>query len=314
MKFNNKVAIAAVGAAVFSGLGAYLYVNNATAGENPVATQTASPASAAPVRSVPRHPGVFAAGAADQAVYTPTCPAYVFDMDATAIQESRSRAFVEQQAAKFRTVREAMDAYEDCLTENARVDIDIIRDKVSAYISDSASSEVANFNSLNSAASTNVARIRSKGNKKVGPKGETVVSTYVKPEGRKIGSVAAGPLTTFTYMNACPAFMGEITLDDFNTETNINRFNALLNYLNGMPAKIDEVRVCRNDNAQKDYDALQERVQSGVNAVFVPVKTNFERQYQLVNAQLNLHREPGGLLAAPASSRSAPPSKTKKKR
>lgn len=313
MKFNNKVAIAAIGAVVFSSFGAYLYSNNATAAENTTNAQPAT-GNTAPARTVPRHPGVFAAGAADQAVYTPTCPAYVFDMDATAIQESRSRAFVEQQAAKFRTIREGMDSYEDCLTENARVDIDIIRDKVSSYISDTAAVEVANFTSLNGAATTNVARIRSKGNKKVGPKGETVVSTYVKPEGRKVGTVAAGPLTTFTYNNACPAFMGEITTDDFNTETNINRYNALLNYLSAMPAKIDEVRACRNDNAQKDYDDLQNRVQDGVNAVFIPIKSNFERQYQLVNAQLNLHREPGGLLAAPATSRTAPPSKAKKKR
>jgi hypothetical protein len=86
-----------------------------------------------------------------------------------------------------------------------------------------------------------------------------------------------------------------------------------LDELRAMPDRINQVRTCRQENGQEDYEVIQKVVQDGVNAVFQPSKTAFEKEYAAVRFQLNEHQKPGGLLAPPEMGRGpakkAPPSK-----
>jgi|GEM_PF-3291763 len=322
MSIKKKLTFAAMGALAAATIGVYAYSGGAIA----QAAQEPAPKAS----SIPRHIGSLSAGLANAVTYTPSCPAYVFPMDAAAIQESRSRAFVEAEVIRFRNIREGMDNYEDCLVENARRDIDLISGKLSAYLTAEAAKEAANFTALGDAARAGSERVRSGGSggaakKKKGAAtpaaapAETgvFVSNYTKPTGRQIGSITAGPVDNMNYTSPCGAFLGELNVNHFATVSGSAAFNSLVDYLQHMPDKIEEYRACRNENTNSDYDDLQVKIQDGVNAIFVPVRTNFERQYNLVNTQLNLHRQAGGLLAPPSMARPktpAAPTKAKKKK
>ncbi|KAF0185297.1 MAG: hypothetical protein FD163_1112 [Hyphomonadaceae bacterium] len=318
MKTNKKLAFISLGAVAMAIIGAYSYSNGANA-------QAAQEPAAPKASSIPRHVGSFSAGLINAITYTPSCPGYVFPMDAAAIQESRSRAFVEAEVIRFRNIREGMDNYEDCMIENARRDIDVISGKLSAYLTAEAGKEAANYSALGEAARANADRIRSGGGgaakKKKGAPATAApaetgvfVSTYTKPTGRQIGSITAGTADAINYSNPCGAFLGEVSANHFANVVGSAAFNSLVDYLQHMPEKIEEFRACRNEQTNEDYDLIQLKVQDGVNAVFVPVKTNFERQYNLVNTQLNLHRQPGGLLAPASTPRPKAPAPAKKKR
>jgi hypothetical protein len=127
----------------------------------PAFAQAAAPAAApAPaVSNIPVHAGNFTGGKVDSITYTPSCPAFKFDMDAAAIQESTSRAYVEGEKRRFDAVREKWDAYEDCLVENARRDIDVVRISLGDYLSAAANEEAKAFNGMNAAATGNIERI-----------------------------------------------------------------------------------------------------------------------------------------------------------
>ncbi|KAF0110117.1 MAG: hypothetical protein FD128_1815 [Hyphomonadaceae bacterium] len=156
MKTNKKLAFISLGAVAMAIIGAYSYSNGANA-------QAAQEPAAPKASSIPRHVGSFSAGLINAITYTPSCPGYVFPMDAAAIQESRSRAFVEAEVIRFRNIREGMDNYEDCMIENARRDIDVISGKLSAYLTAEAGKEAANYSALGEAARANADRIRSGG-------------------------------------------------------------------------------------------------------------------------------------------------------
>lgn len=289
----------------------------------PAFAQSAAPAAEpAPAASnIPVHPGSFSGGQIDNLAYTPSCPAFKFDMDAAAIQESTSRAYVESEKRRFEGVREKWDAYEDCLIENGRRDIGVIRTSLGEYLSATADQEVKAFNALNAAATSNIERIgklpapkapKKKGDAAAVEAPQAALSAWTEPKGRFIGTLtgsAAQPI----YVSACPTPLGTLTPDAFNTSNNRNGFNALLDELRAKPDRINQVRTCRQDNGQEDFEVIQKVVQDGVNAVFQPSKVAFEKEYSAVRFQLNEHQKPGGLLAPPEISRApakkAPPAK-----
>lgn len=276
----------------------------------PAFAQPAEPAAAPAASAIPVFPGNFSGGKVDSLTYTPTCPAFNFDMDAAAIQESTSRAFVEGEKRRFEAVREKWDNYEDCLVENARRDIDSVRNHLGDYLSKSANDEATVFNGMNAAASANIERVGKlpmpKASKK---KGETpaeaaqpALSAWTKPDGRFIGSIS-GTGAQPQYVTACPAAVGTMTAESFSTETSRTGFNALLDELRALPDRINQVRACRQDNGQEDFEVIQKVIQDGVNVVFQPSKNAFEKEYAAVRFQLNEHQKPGGLLAPPEISR-----------
>ena len=281
--------------------------------------QTAAQAAAA---AIPSHPGSFNGGKVDALTYTASCPVFVIGMDAAAIQESSSRAYVEGEARRFEQLRERWDAYEDCLTENARRDIEAVRTKLGDALSKAAADEAAAFNGFNTAATTNIDRISRLPATKAPKlkKGEVApvvaaipLSAWTKPEGRFVGSLT-GPTSNLDYASGCPNALGVVTADSFATANSRDGFNALLDELRAMPERINDVRACRQANGQDDYEAIQAVVQTGVNAVFVPRKQAFEREYAAIRFQLNEHRKAGGLLAPPELTRRPAPTKAKKKK
>lgn len=284
-------------------------------------TKTEPPVSTA--SSIPRHVGIFSAGSIANAKYTPNCPTFTFNMDATAIQESRDRRFVEAENARFGAIRSGWEAYEDCITENARRDIDVMRDAIGNNVVDAAKAEDTLLSAVYAAATAASTRLRNatpaKKKKDTAPEAAAaaIQSRWVKPVGRLVGSVTTGPVSLNSYVSACPVFRGDVTVADFEAVTSGPAFNNMLTAVNGMPPKIIEARTCRNENNQQDYDDVQKRIETGLNDVYVPAKTLFENQYQAVRTQLNLHRQPGGLLAPAGSSRpaaAAPKAKAKKKK
>jgi hypothetical protein len=286
--------------------------------------KAAAPAPAA--SNIPRHPGVYRGDKVDAQTYAPSCPVYTIGMDAAAIQESSSRAFVEGEARRFENIRERWDAYEDCLTENARLDIDVVRNSLGDTLSAAAANEASVFNAMQAAATTNIERISKMPVPKApkAPRGAPAVaapvaaavalSPWTNPTGRFVGSLT-GMAMAPVYMSGCPDALGGMTPATFNAEATRDGFNNLLTELRAKPERINQARACRQENGQDDYEAIQKTVQDGVNAVFVPSKSAFEREYAAVRFQLNEHRKAGGLLAPPEMSRpKAPAAKTKAKK
>jgi hypothetical protein len=287
----------------------------------PAFAQSAAPAAAPAASNIPVHPGNFSGGKVDSLAYTPSCPAFKFDMDAAAIQESTSRTYVEGEKRRFEAVREKWDAYEDCLIENARRDIDVIRINLGEYLSTTANEEAKAFNAMNTAATANIERIgklpapkapKKKGEVAAVEAPQAALSAWTEPKGRFIGTLtgsAAQPL----YVSSCPSATGTLTAEAFVTANSRNGFNALLDELRAMPDRINQVRTCRQENGQEDYEVIQKVVQDGVNVVFQPSKVAFEKEYAAVRFQLNEHQKPGGLLAPPemgrAPAKKAPPAK-----
>ncbi|GBF57345.1 hypothetical protein PbB2_01010 [Candidatus Phycosocius bacilliformis] len=298
MKLMKTTALAAAAIGLVAVAGTQMGTSTAKA-------QSAESAPAA-ASSIPEHKGTFSSGKLDTVTYTPACPAFVFDFDAAAIQESNSRAFVESEKRRFENIRDKWDAYEDCLMENGSRDIDRLRVYLGDYLSSMANDEAKAFNAMNGAATANIERIGKlpapKASKK---KGETAseaaaptFAAWTAPTGRFVGTLTASG-DTFTYQTSCPSALGSLTEEAFNTETTRNGFNAKLDELRATPDRINQVRACRQENVGQDYELIKTAVNQGVNAVFLPAKNDFERKFAAVRFQLNEHQKPGGLLAPP---------------
>ena len=292
------------------------------------ATKAAVPAANA-MNNIPRHPGVYTGQKVDAMTYASSCPAFSIGMDAAAIQESSSRAYVEGEARRFDAIRDRWDAYEDCLTENARRDIEVVRTNLGETLSSAATTEAAAFNGMNTAATANIERI----GKLPAPKAPkaargapaaaaaviapaSTLSAWTIPTGRYVGSLT-GTAAAPVYSSGCPNALGNLLAATFANESTRDGFTRALDELRALPDRINQVRTCRQENGQKDYEALQKIVQDGVNAEFVPRKTAFEREFAAVRFQLNEHRKPGGLLAPAEMGRAkakAPAAKSKAKK
>jgi hypothetical protein len=331
MKVTKSVTLTTVGLGAIAAVLAYAAATTATA-QTPAAA-TPPPAKAAPAAApapassnIPRHIGVFAGGKVDAVTYAPSCPAFVIGMDAAAIQESNSRAFVEGEARKLDGLRDRWDAYEDCITENARRDIEVVRTVLGDTLSSAATAEATNFNAMNAAATANVERIgrlpapkapKASRNAPAAatPAAPPALSTWTPPTGRFIGSIS-GSAEALTYTTGCPDPTGAISVASFASESTRDGYSRLIEELRAMPDRINQVRTCRQENGQQDYELVQKAVTDGVNAVFIPRKTAFEREFAAIRFQLNEHRKPGGLLAPPEMGRPAarPASKSKAKK
>ncbi len=325
MKFTKTAAAATVGLGAL--VAALAYSSTSTAVAQTPAAAPAAPAAPTAASTIPRHAGTYAGAKIDTMTYAPTCPAFAIGMDAAAIQESNSRAFVEGEARRFDSIRDRWDAYEDCLTENARRDIEVVRNSLGDTLSNSATSEATAFNAMNTAATANIERISKLPAPKApkAPRGApaapaaapaaSTLSAWTPPTGRFVGTLT-GTAEAPVYTSGCPNALGALTPASFANEPTRDGFSRLLDELRAMPDRINQVRTCRQENGQTDYEAVQKAVTEGVNAVFVPRKSAFEREYAAIRFQLNEHRKPGGLMAPPEMARPkapAPKAKAKKK-
>lgn len=303
---------------------AYSATAQTPAATTPKATAPATPASTA-ASNIPRHFGTYRGEKVDSITYVPSCPAFNIGMDAAAIQESNSRAFVEGEARKFLNIRDQWDDYEDCLTENARRDIDLVRTVLGDTLSNAATTEAQTFNAMNTAATGNVERIGRLAAPKVPKAAKGAVSAvagvvtptasaWTPPTGRFIGSIS-GTAAAPVYKTGCPDALGTMSPALFVSESTRDGFSKLLDELRAMPDRINQVRTCRGENGQQDYEAMQKVVTDGVNAVFVPRKSAFEREYAAISFQINEHKKPGGVLAPPEMGRpKAGPARPKAKK
>jgi hypothetical protein len=329
MKFTKTAAAATVGLGALIGALAYGASSSAVA-QTPAASPAKAAAPIAPVApaasNIPRHPGNYTGSKVDAMTYIPTCPAFTIGMDAAAIQESNSRSFVEGEARRFDSIRDRWDAYEDCLTENARRDIEVVRTSLGDTLSAAAAAEATTFNGMNTAATSNIERIGKLPAPKApkAPRGApataaaapaaSTLSAWTTPTGRFVGTLT-GTAAAPVYTSGCPDALGGMTPASFASEATRDGFSRLLDELRAMPDRINQVRTCRQENGQTDYEAVQKTVTDGVNVVFVPRKSAFEREYAAIRFQLNEHRKPGGLLAPPEMGRTkAPAPKTKAKK
>jgi hypothetical protein len=320
MKLTKTTAAASL---AICGLAAGIaWVGFAPAMAQQAASATPAPAPPVPVSNVPRHVGTFSGGRIDQSTYVPSCPKFAIGMDAQAINESNSRAYVEAEARKFESLRERWDGYEDCLIENGRRDIELVRVALGNTLSSQAVAEGNAFNTLNAAATAAVPRIQELMKKAKRPAKNApaaaaaagITSTWTAPQGRHVGSLSAGPADAVVWSSGCPVYTFEVTEADFANATAAN-FNVLAEALRPMPERITAQRSCRQDNGQDDYDAVQKLINDGVNAVYGPAKGAFETEYNAIRFQLNQHRQAGGLLAPPdrarAPAKKAPAKKKK---
>jgi hypothetical protein len=307
MKLTKATTLATVALGAMITVVAYSATAQTPAAATPPKA-AAAPAPASAASSIPRHVGTYRGEKVDAMTYVPSCPAFSMGLDAAAIQESNSRAFIEGEARKLTNVRDQWDAYEDCLTENARRDIDLVRNVLGDSLANSATTEAATFNAMNTAASANIERISKLPAPKApkAPRGAPApapattpaasTSAWTSPTGRFIGSIS-GNAAEPVYKSGCPDALGTMSPALFASEATRDGYTRLLDELRAMPDRINEVRTCRQENGQQDYEAVQKVVTDGVNAVFVPRKSAFEREYAAVQFQLNEHRKPGGMLA-----------------
>lgn len=325
MKFTKTAAVTTVALGAIAA--AFAYSSTSIAVAQTPAAKAAVPA-ASTTSSIPRHAGSYTGQKVDAMTYTPSCPVFTIGMDAAAIQESNNRAFVASEAARFDSIRDRWDAYEDCLTENARRDIEVVRNNLGDTLSNAATNEANVFNNMNTAASANIERIsklpapRAPKAPRNAPPAETPItpaatlSAWTVPTGRFVGSLS-GTASAPVYTSGCPSALGAVTPAAFASEATRDGYNRLLDELKAMPERINQVRACRQENGQTDYEAVQKTVTDGVNAVFVPRKTAFENEYRAISFQLNEHKKPGGLLAPPEMGRpkaKAPAARPKKKK
>jgi hypothetical protein len=329
MKFTKTTAAATVGLGALVAALAYSTTSIAVAQTPATPTPAPKAAAAAPAASTtgnsPRFVGTFTGTKADAIAYSSTCPAFTFGMDAAAIQESNSRAYVEGEARRFETVRDRWDAYEDCVADNAGRDVDSIRTVLGDTLSDLSTSDATLFNALNTAAQANVARIsampaakapKAAKNAPAATVAAAPLSAWTPPTGRLVGTLT-GTFTAPVYTTGCPSPMGDLSVASFATVASRDGFNALIEELKARPDRINQVRTCRQENGQADYDAIRKSVTDSVNASLGPRKNAFEREYAAVRFQLNEHRNPGGLLAPAEMGRAkakAPAAKLKAKK
>ncbi len=261
--------------------------------------------------TIKRVPGIITGGTVDKITYKPNCTKFVFDISASSIQEATSRTYVLEQEAKFNKIRDRWTEYEDCIIENARLDVSAINDKLSNYIQSSSKVEVDTFTATNAAA--NAAAARLKGLKKpVKPVGFTPHAWALPAEGRLLGSVTSGNASEVVYTSGCGVYTGEVTAEDFATVTSGDDFNKMVDVLKTGPDKIQKAIDCRNTNVQADFTALSKKIEDGLNEVYLPERTAFEENYSKVRTQINLQRQAGGLLAG-SSSKAGAKKPTKKK-
>lgn len=323
----NTVKSSTIGAAVAAVLvvGAITAATAQPAPPAPAAAPAATPPAPpeAPSFSGPRHAGDYSSGTFDVTIYSPTCPAFVIGVDATAINEATSRSFVEAQEQIFRGERERFDSYEDCLLNNGSEDINTSGRVISESVSALSNGEANTFRALVDAVNANLPRVqalaaqprpterRRRGQDATpaaAPTVPTFVSTTVIPaaETRLVGTIS-GSASSPIYTSGCPTYSFPFTAADVNAVSSPAAFNAMGDALRVIGPQIASLIECRNFNMEADYDALQTRVNSGINTVFQPVRARFERDYAEINFQFNQQRLPGGLLAPPASRPAARP-------
>lgn len=285
------------------------------------ATPAAAAAPAAPAGEtvqVIRRKGTFTPGTVETMRYTPNCGAFVIGMDAEAIQNATSRQFLLEQQNLYDALQPRWEAHQDCITVNAQADYDLFEPLLSRTIRARIDADIANFNTVAAAPGANLERIQAaararpaqaprnnrRGNQQQAapeppppPPGVPAV-TWTAPTGRLPGVFSGGPADQVTYTSSCPDYRLEVTVNDFNTVADPAAFNAMVEILRSAPTRLTAYHQCLADQANEDLRALDEVINAGADAVLRPAADQYGRQRAEISRQLNLHREPGGLLAA----------------
>jgi hypothetical protein len=271
--------------------------------------QTAAPAEQK--ITIKRVPGIITGGTIDKITYKPNCQKFVFDISASSIQEATSRAFVLEQEAKFNKIRDRWTEYEDCIIENARLDVAGLNEQLSNYIQAASKTEVENFTATNAAANAAVERLKN-AKKKVKAVGFVPHPWTMPAAGRVVGSLTSGSAKEVVYTSGCGLYTGEVTVEDFAKVESPDDFNKMVEVVKSGPDKIQKTIDCRNTNVQDDFTVISKKIEDGLNEVYLPERTAFEENYSKVRTQINLQRQAGGLLAG-SGSKAGAKKPTKKK-
>jgi hypothetical protein len=308
-------------------LGTAVAVNAAqTPAASPPAAATPAPAKKAePQREKPevRKPGTITSGTIGTLKYTPDCGTFTTRLDPDAINSSTSKAFVQSQDAILDEENERWFSYRNCLRGNYFEDVDVVFKAVDtgfiAFNNDMNDRTKALVDSV-SAAATRISSTPGKA-KKAPKKGEAPPvapaappAPAMAPTGRVFGTVAGGKADAITYTSGCPRFAFTVNVEDFAAATREN-FDILRGGLGAQEAGLKSSRECLQTNYEQDRNAMAEMMAAGVNAILVPAETKWLRTYAETQRQINLQRQPGGVLAPADRARpaAAPKGKAKKK-
>jgi hypothetical protein len=337
MRTSRRIAAVATAAAATTLCGGFALAQTAppapqtlprpapAAAATPAAPPAAAPAPATPAApatesvSAPRRPGTFTAGTVSTMRYTPNCGAFEIGMDAEAIQNATSRAFLQEQQTRYNGLQARWEAWQDCITVNAQVDYDQFEPLLSRTVRGKVDADVANFNAVAAAPAANVSRVQAlrrppppppprnrRGQQPAEAAAPAVAPTppgvppitWTTPTGRFPGVFSGGRADQMTYAFGCPEYRLEVTANDFNTTQDPLAFNAMVEILRSAPERLTPYHQCLADQANQDLQSLDEVVNGGADAVLRPAAEAYGRQRAEIQRQLNLHREPGGLLAA----------------
>ena len=323
MRLNRLPALTVTAAAVGAILSGSVLAQTAptapTAPAAPAAPAAATPPAepAPPTITVPRRYGVFSGGPITEMTYTPQCGTFEIGIDAEAIQNATSRTFLLEQQAKFDALQGRWDAWTDCVIVNAQEDYNLMNPMMSAAVSARINEVASGVNAVVASIEPNVARVSAirpppppRQRRGQQPAAEAVPAaqppgvppvTYTAPEGRFPGVFSAGPSNTVTYSSACPAWQLEVTVDDFNTVTDRAALSAMIEIVRSSGDRFGMYRTCLLEQANEDLDSLDDVINGGANQILGAAGEAYGMERNAIQRQLNLHKEPGGLLAAPES-------------
>ncbi len=335
MRLNRLPALTVTAAAIGAILSGSVLAQTAPAAPTPPAPAT-PPAAAPAVEAepatitVPRRYGLFSGGSVSEMNYTPQCGTFEIGIDAEAIQNATSRAFLLEQQAKFDALQGRWDAWTDCVIVNAQEDYNLMNPLISASVSATINAAAGNVNAVVASIEPNVTRVsairqappppppRQRRGQQPPPEAAPPAPppgvppvTYTAPEGRFPGVFSAGPSNAVTYTSSCPAWQLEVTVNDFNTVTDRAALSAMIDIVRSSGDRFGFYRTCLLDQANADLDALDDVINGGANRMLLPAGEAYGAERTAIQRQLNLHKEPGGLLASPESrppaARPAPP-------
>lgn len=249
---------------------------------------------------VPRIYGTFTEGLVSEVAYKPAaCPAFVFDIDAVALQNSTSRAYAEAESAKLPALKARWDKYENCLVKNAKLDSELLFEKLKNSFAAPNDIEIAAFNKV--FAAVNPARERiaadTKKKKNVNIVEPDFVSTWKDPTGRILGKLSKGSADSIVYTSGCPVYLGEVSVEHLQNAKTPKLYQQLADIINATDQRRAATLKCRNDNTGPDYNEVAKSIQAGFDVVYKETAREYNRKIAILEKVIEVAKKPGGTLA-----------------
>ena len=256
--------------------------------------------------AIPRIYGSLTSGKVDGLKYTPAvCPAFVFDIDAVALQNSTSRAYAEAEVAKVPALKARWQKFEDCLVSNTKQDSSLILNKLQNSFKGPDTIELDAYSKIIDSTKINRERIIEELKKKSKIKSKkpdtlvepNFVTTWKAPEGRMIGTITEGTIDKVQYSSGCPLYLGEVTIKDLDEVKTAARYEQLAANINQTDDRRRAHLKCRNENTTLDYNEISKAIQTGFDGVYKPAGTEYLRKISILEKVIEVARKSGGTLA-----------------